>query len=338
MGRAKVNMELIKNERTRNSTFQKRKIGLKKKTRELSTLCGVKACVILAGPPLSGQAQELETWPENLNEIKDLIKNYKQQSTEDHRKRTLTLLNFLEERKKKAENSLMKLRKENYELKYPSWDERYNGWLEEQLRGVGSFLEGKIEVAKARIELLKGSQRMEMLGSNFVVENENSSYSGAQFFPGQNMPYSMQSLVSRGSTEFEVIHPQGAASGFNSNDPFDQTQQGLPLNANQMMMMLMNNSNCSQFGNDGAFSSNMLYAPLTRPPVYYDQGPVMMQSMAVNNLRPPPGYYCGTAVRPIPPYFQYPMITGNSSQMHASQVDEYFEVGDFETKKPLLEN
>ncbi|KAI8025717.1 Developmental protein SEPALLATA 3 [Camellia lanceoleosa] len=49
MGKAKQNMELIRNDKTQYVTFQKRKKGLKKKTYELKTLCDVEVCLIIYG-------------------------------------------------------------------------------------------------------------------------------------------------------------------------------------------------------------------------------------------------------------------------------------------------
>ena len=45
MGRSRLPLELIPKEKSRKITFQKRTMGLKKKTYEISTLCGVDACV-----------------------------------------------------------------------------------------------------------------------------------------------------------------------------------------------------------------------------------------------------------------------------------------------------
>ncbi|CAN1192952.1 Agamous-like MADS-box protein AGL80 [Linum perenne] len=47
MGRTKVQHELISNEITRKITFKKRKVGLLKKLKEITTLCGVVACGII---------------------------------------------------------------------------------------------------------------------------------------------------------------------------------------------------------------------------------------------------------------------------------------------------
>ena len=47
MVRSRLPLDLIPKEKSRKITFQKRTMGLKKKTYEISTLCGVDACVIL---------------------------------------------------------------------------------------------------------------------------------------------------------------------------------------------------------------------------------------------------------------------------------------------------
>ncbi|OVA10793.1 Transcription factor [Macleaya cordata] len=74
MGRAKLNMELIAKEKSRYTTFLKRKKGLKKKIYEFSTLCGVDACMILYAPKQGDRSIEPETWPNNLDETHRIIK------------------------------------------------------------------------------------------------------------------------------------------------------------------------------------------------------------------------------------------------------------------------
>ncbi|XP_060193602.1 agamous-like MADS-box protein AGL81 [Lycium barbarum] len=52
--------------------YRKKKETIKKKTMELSILCGVKACVVLVDP--NGQ---VDTWPENPTDLNPIIQSYK---------------------------------------------------------------------------------------------------------------------------------------------------------------------------------------------------------------------------------------------------------------------
>ncbi|XP_059286438.1 uncharacterized protein LOC132039900 [Lycium ferocissimum] len=52
--------------------YRKKKETIKKKTMELSILCGVKACVVLVDP--NG---EVDTWPENPTDMNPIIQSYK---------------------------------------------------------------------------------------------------------------------------------------------------------------------------------------------------------------------------------------------------------------------
>ncbi|KAJ0551569.1 putative transcription factor MADS-type1 family [Helianthus annuus] len=61
MGRAKLKMELIAKEKTRNTTYHKRKQGIIKKANEFSILCDVDTSIIIFPP----NSNEPEIWPEN---------------------------------------------------------------------------------------------------------------------------------------------------------------------------------------------------------------------------------------------------------------------------------
>jgi len=62
MGRGKLNMELICNEKSQMITYHKIKTGLTKKAREFQILCGVDLCVIIFGPNLNNH---MVTWSRN---------------------------------------------------------------------------------------------------------------------------------------------------------------------------------------------------------------------------------------------------------------------------------
>ncbi|XP_016449992.1 uncharacterized protein LOC107774852 [Nicotiana tabacum] len=52
-------------------TYQVRKECIKRKTMELSTLCDIKCCTIITSPQ-----GELQTWPENLDAVKQVLNLY----------------------------------------------------------------------------------------------------------------------------------------------------------------------------------------------------------------------------------------------------------------------
>lgn len=119
MGRAKLSMTLISSEKARYATFQKRKKGLKKKTYELQTLCGVEVCLIIYRPKIDVHAPGIEFWPQNNEEIEALIDVYQKQPVEDRNRRTINLSHFFEDRKRKVEEAIGKLRMKNNEPSTP---------------------------------------------------------------------------------------------------------------------------------------------------------------------------------------------------------------------------
>jgi len=72
MARKKVNLQWISNNATRRAMYKRRYQSLEKKASELTTLCGIKMCVVVYG---DGQAQP-EVWPSNA-EAKHLLKKFK---------------------------------------------------------------------------------------------------------------------------------------------------------------------------------------------------------------------------------------------------------------------
>ncbi|CAL5328199.1 unnamed protein product [Camellia sinensis] len=175
MGRAKQRMKLIRNEKARYATYQKRKKGLKKKTCELQTLCDVQVCLIIYGPKLDDNSTEVEIWPQNPNDIQRLIDTYRNQSIKDRHRRTLDLSNFFENRNQEIEDALVKLRKKNDKALYSTWDDRYNDLPEGQLRAFEGMLEGKLADVKARVEFMKGTRALASLNDMEQTTQQNHS-------------------------------------------------------------------------------------------------------------------------------------------------------------------
>ncbi|CAN1301230.1 Agamous-like MADS-box protein AGL90 [Linum perenne] len=77
MGRKKVQHELISNEITRKNNFQEKKLGLLKKLKEITTLCGVIGCgIIFHNFHGNGKEDQLEVWP-YVPEANDVLKKFK---------------------------------------------------------------------------------------------------------------------------------------------------------------------------------------------------------------------------------------------------------------------
>ncbi|XP_077230635.1 agamous-like MADS-box protein AGL61 [Tasmannia lanceolata] len=152
MGRAKILMEQIRCNKRRRSTYSKRILGLKKKTSELSTLCGIDTCIISFGP----NREEPETWPENRSEVIRIIEKYK--SNEDREKRKEDLSSILESKMKSAKKQLDQIRKKNSVLNFPCWDDRLNGLSYESLRELVGNLDMKLELMKKRVENLNSKE------------------------------------------------------------------------------------------------------------------------------------------------------------------------------------
>ncbi|KAL8139722.1 hypothetical protein V2J09_005743 [Rumex salicifolius] len=76
MGRGKLAFELINNAKARNLAFQKRKMSLKKKAYELSTLCDVPVCVLVYSPDHPPDSEPPLIYPENRDEAQSIINRY----------------------------------------------------------------------------------------------------------------------------------------------------------------------------------------------------------------------------------------------------------------------
>ncbi|CAL9171708.1 unnamed protein product, partial [Musa hybrid cultivar] len=111
MARKKVNLAWIANDSTRRATFKKRRKGLMKKVSELSTLCDVKACMIVYGP----QEPHPEVWP-SLPEATRVLARFKSMPEMEQCKKMMNQEGFLRQRVAKLQEQLRKQARENREL------------------------------------------------------------------------------------------------------------------------------------------------------------------------------------------------------------------------------
>lgn len=342
MGRGKLNMELISNERSRMITYQKRKKGLTKKAREFHILCDVDACVIIFGPKLHNRPVDVETWPTDRSDIRRIINRFRSKGTE--RKRTQDLSDFFVGRKKKVDDEIAKVRKAYLEAKFPVWDNRLNLLSVDQLRVLGGIFDSKLEEAKSRVLKLRGNQ--------YLMENSKSVIKGGSI---NNKPILMGSTFANAllhkNIELDLLNNQQPLSCLKQLDmqlptyyPSDQAfqQQILPFNVSPinspltcspinspMLMMMMNGEDFSQFG--GTCSSKIARSPL-KAPVYYncDQATEMLGNVMFNNPRAHPTNFYGPSRQPMLAYRQGPVRPNVSSQIRIPQLSDFCDVNEFE--------
>ncbi|WMV54300.1 hypothetical protein MTR67_047685 [Solanum verrucosum] len=167
MGRAKIKMELIQDYKKRMTTLVTRKTGLVKKISELSILCDIKACMIIH------EGNNHQIWPNDPNEVTELINLYKNHPFQGRSKCGKTLSNYFENDEKKRAGIKVEKdpptwdsrfdyfendEKKKVEIKvekYPTWDSRFDYLSEKELQNLAGVVEKKMEKAKGKIELLK---------------------------------------------------------------------------------------------------------------------------------------------------------------------------------------
>ncbi|KAL6140117.1 hypothetical protein ACLB2K_058418 [Fragaria x ananassa] len=110
MTRKKVKLTYITNDSARKATFKKRKMGLMKKVRELTTLCDIDACAIIYSPYDS----QPEVWPSLLGAHR-VLTQFKTMPEMDQNKKMVNQEIFLRQRINKAQEQLKKQKKDNRE-------------------------------------------------------------------------------------------------------------------------------------------------------------------------------------------------------------------------------
>ncbi|XP_059639608.1 agamous-like MADS-box protein AGL82 [Cornus florida] len=232
MGRRRILPERISNKKARYASFHKRRMCMEKKTFELSTLCGVEACMVVYDLTHDDDDRQPYIWPKDPDAIRHMFTLYKKQHDENRKKWTLNLSHFFKDdpNKKKEEGdhhhqgttSLAfvkvedKKNDDNETTKYLAWDDQYNNLSEEQLRDLSIKLKEKFEAAKTKVQFLKDS---------FLATQENNS----NYF----MP-SMEPITD---------HEQQPISFFNQIDHLDMPAHYPPLGLDLSMpnsTMMMN--------------------------------------------------------------------------------------------------
>ncbi|XP_031272910.1 floral homeotic protein PMADS 2-like [Pistacia vera] len=292
MGRGKLTMELIKKEKSRMITYQKRKKGLEKKIQEFATLCGVPTCMIIYMPKLNNRPAEMETFPKKREEFLKVLDLFRKKTTlSDREMKTLNLFDFFANRRIKLEQKIEKIRKDNLEAKFPcGWSDRLENCSDDQLNHLLAKFDTILEVARRKIAILKEEKALMDGCNNAQVLFQNNKMEGVEVINNRqiNLPY----------------YPTNQALQMR---PFDLH----PLD-NSMNLMMMN-------GGDLSLPQYNTYTQSVKP-IYYDPMAALLEN-------PRPVNFFGSSLQPLPPFERFPVLQNNSSQMqhqHTSQFNPEF--------------
>ncbi|XP_048138563.1 MADS-box protein FLOWERING LOCUS C-like [Rhodamnia argentea] len=208
MGRRKLPLELITNEKVRRITYEKRKKGLMKKAQELATLCGVDTCMIIHGPAgssASAAAAKPEIWPASPEKVKRIIRQYMSEGGDRRAKRTVGLAEFFANQKRKVDAELAKARLANMEAKYPISEALIGNLSKADPTWLYGSLGQKLDEAKARLAVVKedATRRSSRAYDHHVQANHHHVLSAAA--ASSHGPF-MDNMLLEGTPSFKACY------------------------------------------------------------------------------------------------------------------------------------
>ncbi|XP_007028008.2 PREDICTED: agamous-like MADS-box protein AGL28 [Theobroma cacao] len=156
MARKKVKLAWIVNDSARKASLKKRRLGLLKKVNELTTLCGVNACVIICSP----DETEPVVWP-SQDVVQQQLVRFQSMPELERQKKMMNQETYLREKVTKEQEQLTKCQRRNKEIQMTHFMHQINqgkGLNElnlSELLGLTWFVEEKIKEIRKRIEFFQ---------------------------------------------------------------------------------------------------------------------------------------------------------------------------------------
>ncbi|EOY08515.1 PREDICTED: MADS-box transcription factor PHERES 1 [Theobroma cacao] len=153
MARRKVKLAWIANDSARRASLKKRRLGLLKKVSELTTLCGVDACVIIYSPDKT----EPVVWPSH-DVMQQQLARFQSMPESERQKKMTNQDTYLREKVTKAQEQLTQCQRRNKEVEMTHLMHQINQGKEldelnlSELHGLIWFVEEKINQIRKRIE------------------------------------------------------------------------------------------------------------------------------------------------------------------------------------------
>ncbi|KAL1193141.1 Agamous-like MADS-box protein AGL82 [Cardamine amara subsp. amara] len=254
-----VDLRRIANDKTRITTYKKRKACLYKKAEEFSTLCGVETCLIVYGPTKAADVviSEPEIWPKDETKVRDVIRKYRDTVSNSCRKET-NVETFVNDLGKAKEAEPIKRVKSNNN-KYCIWEEKLDKCSREQLRGIICAVDNKL------LEAITRQNRNIIRAHHQAIETPipqnlmDQHYMQQQYYPEQQQ---LQGLMIPNNMGFSFI------PSHDDQIQMDQNQNCYDLGLPQGLMMPK--------GNDG---TQMMQRQVLQP--FYLE-PISQRSAALN--------------------------------------------------------
>lgn len=176
-------------------------------------------------PPLKNEEIEPYVWSNKPDQVANLIESYELSDQCSSRSRTYNLSSFYKDQTRKVEEEMENVKKTIREVKYPSWDEQYDSFSEEELRMFARVLTAKVESTKETIKLFK-ERKDQVQESSFLMniprfdENPDSSL-GRKLEQHQFRTYfDVQSYLENQRITMMMMMINNGAS-FSGNNPYD---------------------------------------------------------------------------------------------------------------------
>ena len=180
MGRARITMKCISNERCRLATLKQRRNVLIRKIDQFTKMCGVEACLIVYDNDHVGPV----TWPKEAVLVHSILQKYESQKNERPPK-TFGIEDFFENRKNMVEADISKVHKQISNIKYPTWDPSFINMEEKQLRALITQVNAKI-MACDHVLQNKHQSKANNIMQNMAWGSASSSHIPSQITPTPN--------------------------------------------------------------------------------------------------------------------------------------------------------
>ncbi|CAN8301366.1 unnamed protein product [Cochlearia groenlandica] len=279
-----VDLQRIVNDKSRITTYKKRKACLYKKAEEFSTLCGVKTCLIVYGPTRATDevVSEPELWPRDETKVRNIIRKYKETISNSCKKENHveTFVNDLGKAKDmeirhkiKAERNINK----NNNKKYCSWDQKkLNKCSQEDLLVIYCAVENKLNEAMIRAHHNHEATKTQAMQSF----NDQQHYNMQQYYPDQQQQF-------QGSMYPNNYNNMGFSFMSQPHDEIDTSlvDNFTELGLNQSMMMPTKGASSCDGGN------NQWWLRTPQPYSLYNNNnnnhePVLQRSVLPFNVNP----------------------------------------------------